>query len=205
MRLRLSCASRRVAHHPGGDRVFVGRAQALAVELGQRLQRRVGAHQEVGLVLLEALGHRDQAVAVILDGHDREVCRMDQRDVVGLVLQALAQRRVVAHRFDRHRLVQQLGEVHGDGGIARANLVVRNPVGHALVDGEHQGLCPGARQRQRGKHGQAGTSRSEHRATHWLGGAQGAFLRTALAAAVGLTALGSNSKFTLPSFLSYAR
>ena len=128
----------RGAHHPRGDRVLVRRAELAALQVGQRLQRRIGRHQEVGLVVLEALGHDQQLVAGLLDGLDRQVRRVHQRQVVGLVGQALAQAGVVGHRLDLHRLLQQLAQVGGDGGIARADLLVRHAVGHALVDGEDQ-------------------------------------------------------------------
>ena len=126
------------AHHPRGDRILVRRAQLAALQVGQRLQRRIGRHQEVGLVVLEALGHDQQLVVGLLDGLDRQVRRVHQRQVVGLVGQALAQAGVVGHRLDLHRLLQQLAQVGGDGGVARADLVVRHAVGHALVDGEDQ-------------------------------------------------------------------
>ena len=212
----------RGAHHPRGDRILVRRAELAALQVGQRLQRRIGRHQEVGLVVLEALGHHQQLVVGLLDGLDRQVRRVHQRQVVGLVGQALAQAGVVGHRLDLHRLLQQLAQVGGDGGIARADLLVRHAVGHALVDGEDQvglGQPADGGQDQRCADAQIGDVHAAHSAlarsrprrrdrphaalrvvAFFAAGRLGSAAPAVLAP--GRAGRGSNSKLTLPSFLS---
>jgi hypothetical protein len=68
------------------------------------------------------------------------VRRVHHREVVRLVGQALAQRRVATDRLDRDGLAQQLREVGGDRRVLGANFFVRDAVGHALVDRKDQRL-----------------------------------------------------------------
>ena len=76
--------AQRGTHHPRGDRIFVGRAELAALQLGQRGQRRIGRDEEARRVFLVALGDGDQLVAAALDRLDRHMGRVDHRQVVGL-------------------------------------------------------------------------------------------------------------------------
>jgi hypothetical protein len=162
-----------VAQHGVGDpphiRVLVRGHDALALEVGDRLELRILRHDEERLRRL--LRHGDRLIAEIANGFRRNIVGPRQQQRILVLLQGILELDAIAHRdhdhLPAHDLLDQLGEFlvleQGLGGVG-----IGRP---AFVDGQNdsglrlgrlgrgllsQGAAPGAKgQKQKRRSGEA--------------------------------------------------